>query len=615
MRSEYTMCVYPHNLDNVASEDVEMEYIEQKLSYLLLGQNGGLNRTRIIEELSQRPYNLNQLATKLGLNYRTIKHHITILENHNLITTSRSGGYGEVYFLSKQMEESMGLFTQIARKLTNVLSSPKFFQNTLEQIHEGVIIIDGEGKIIFWNSAAKVQYGYEGKEMIGENISFLFGQELLEKLMMSKDTWNPMKNDIIKVKHSSGAFMNLAVSIDKIQGQDGNFNAFSIMSTDASQIREKQHALSELDSKYTVLQKKIPSMVARIDNEKRLVSVSSPGGDLGGFPWKDFIGKAIEELGLNKEHTDIWQKKIEEIFRTEIPEVLEFDIPGTIENTQVTGNFIPEIDSEGNLSTIMLVANPVTKKKVNENRNQNFYSSQYDNPSPIFRIGHGGKIIFSNPCAKNLFDNWQKALGSTVPVELLDTVEEVLSIGENIGLTMISGERVFYLMIVPITDQNYANIYGYDITNLKPTHEDLSIHFAELKEQHEELQRLQDELQTTADKYSNLYDFAPIGFFSLDERGKILGLNLTGAHLLGWERYHLLGKSFTNRLEKSERGPFQSLLQQLFSNREPLGAEMEMMKKDKSIVKVRFEFSMSKEEGQNQCRIAVIPLGTTTHRK
>lgn len=90
-----------------------MKYL---LGWLIAGTRGGLSRAKIIQALKETPQNANQLANLLGMDYRTIRHHLGVLEKNKIIT-SAGNGYGTTYFLSPAMEESYSQFEEILNKI------------------------------------------------------------------------------------------------------------------------------------------------------------------------------------------------------------------------------------------------------------------------------------------------------------------------------------------------------------------------------------------------------------------------------------------------------------------------------------------------------------------
>jgi predicted transcriptional regulator len=86
------------------------------LWYIFAGTRGGRNRMKIIELLKDRPYNINQLAETLRLDYKAIQHHILVLERNNLV--NRVGErYGILYFISNYLEANIQAFNDIRAKI------------------------------------------------------------------------------------------------------------------------------------------------------------------------------------------------------------------------------------------------------------------------------------------------------------------------------------------------------------------------------------------------------------------------------------------------------------------------------------------------------------------
>ena len=85
------------------------------LWYLFAGSKGGDNRIKIIDLLKERPYNINQLAESLGLDYKAIQHHIVVLEKNNLVGKIGEK-YGILYFISNYLEANIESLNEIRSK-------------------------------------------------------------------------------------------------------------------------------------------------------------------------------------------------------------------------------------------------------------------------------------------------------------------------------------------------------------------------------------------------------------------------------------------------------------------------------------------------------------------
>ena len=114
---------------------------------------------------------------------------------------------------------------------------------------------------------------------------------------------------------------------------------------------------------------------------------------------------------------------------------------------------------------------------------------------------------------------------------------------------------------------------------------ELQVHQVELEMQNEELRSAREELELSRNKYAELYDFAPLGYFVFDTAGLIREVNLAGAQLLGIERQLLANKPFTGFIADAEgRKIFSNHLTLVLQRQVILRCEIKLTRKDGTVI-------------------------------
>ncbi|MCX6637306.1 MAG: PAS domain S-box protein, partial [Acidobacteria bacterium] len=139
---------------------------------------------------------------------------------------------------------------------------------------------------------------------------------------------------------------------------------------------------------------------------------------------------------------------------------------------------------------------------------------------------------------------------------------------------------------------------------------ELQVHQIELEMQNEELQRAEAEVQATLARNADLYDFAPVGYFTLAGDGTIREVNLTGAALLGIERSRLEDRRFALFVADESRPAFNAFLAKVFEGRAKESCEVALLKEGNSSFFARIDATLSPEG--RECRAVVTDI---TERK
>ncbi|MBD2770432.1 PAS domain S-box protein [Hymenobacter sp. BT664] len=147
--------------------------------------------------------------------------------------------------------------------------------------------------------------------------------------------------------------------------------------------------------------------------------------------------------------------------------------------------------------------------------------------------------------------------------------------------------------------------------------QELQVHQIELEMQYEDLLLAQAEVQSTRAQYLDLYDFAPVGYYTLSDTGLVEQLNLCGSQLLGTVRQRLVGRRFALFVAPTHRMEFGQFMARLFAAERPLSCEFPLQREDGTLFYAQIEGSQARDPLDStataRCRLAVVDI--TARRK
>jgi PAS domain S-box-containing protein len=144
---------------------------------------------------------------------------------------------------------------------------------------------------------------------------------------------------------------------------------------------------------------------------------------------------------------------------------------------------------------------------------------------------------------------------------------------------------------------------------------ELRVHQIELEMQNEELRNAQLELAESRDRYFDLYDFAPIGYFTLDEKGLILEVNLAGSDLLGAERASLMRKGFSQFVAQGSQDVFYWHYKRALETRTKQICEIELKTKNKRSFYAQIQSVAMKGHEGNSIHLRTAAIDITQRKR
>ncbi len=286
--------------------------------------------------------------------------------------------------VSNEIIGVIGIIKDITEKQKQELQVKKLLE-VIEQTPVSIAITDVDGNMEYVNPHFEKITGYSLDEVKGQNSRLI--KSGYQDEFVYKQLWNTIssgiswRGELLNKKKDGTVFWENCVITPIVDEniQIVNYVAIKEDITEKKEnekkIQEYQQHLEELvekrtadlktsEAKFRSIAENSEDAITRFDKNFRFIFANPGVAKQTGIDLKEFIGKTHAEIGLPKEHCQLFESTFRKVFKTKKKQLIEFQLPN---KNWIDAQIIPEFDTDGNVSSIIAFGRDITNRKKAEN--------------------------------------------------------------------------------------------------------------------------------------------------------------------------------------------------------------------------------------------------------
>ena len=323
---------------------------------------------------------------------------------------------------------------------------------------DGIVTIDERGIIDTFNPAAERLFGHDAREAIGRNVSMLMPEYPggYPDAEQRSDVARRPRELVGRRKDGSAFPMELAISESIIRDR----RLFTGIVRDISDRKRSEGRLrATVDSAL--------DCIVGIDAEGRVIEFNPAAVRTFGHARDEAMGRDMADLIIPERLREAHRKGLGRFLETGVGPVLGKRIE--IEALHAKGHEFPvelaiEIAETGGRPIFIAYLRDITDRRDTEKQLNDLARFPDENPSPVFRFAPDGTLLYSNKAAETLQIHWGARVGSQIAEPFRSLIVGAFEGGRNQELELKASEFYYSVILTPIPDGPYVNIYARDIT-------------------------------------------------------------------------------------------------------------------------------------------------------
>ncbi len=243
-----------------------------------------------------------------------------------------------------------------------------------------------------------------------------------------------------------------------------------------SQIRETEAVKS------SILETSLDSIVT-INGSGRIIELNPTAQRVFGYARSEAIGRDMAELLIEEPCREHFQVLLDTCLIRSREEGADVRSE-MVAVSRDRGDFSVEVSIKSVLLQAQRVCtvylHDISKRKQAEQEIQSLAKFTSESPSPVLRVNRRGVLLYANAASEPLLAYWGIRHGQTMPVYWKNLIVETLRPPRNAEQEVVTGGHIFSLLLAPVEDLDYVNIYGRDITEVRIAEQQTRQHQADL---------------------------------------------------------------------------------------------------------------------------------------
>lgn len=208
--------------------------------------------------------------------------------------------------------------------------------------------------------------------------------------------------------------------------------------------------------------------IVTIDHDGGIVDFNPTAERTFGYQRRDVLGRQLDELLLTTQSRHALQKLMGDCEQA----VAEAPVNAQMQAVTSDGQVFPvELAIKaiilGQRRLLTVYIRDYSERQRQQDEIASLAAFPSESPSPVLRVNRPGVVIYANGPSQPLLDYWGCELLQTLPVYWRKQIQEVLAKRSTCELEVQIDDKLYSLLLAPIADLGYVNIYAHDITQMR----------------------------------------------------------------------------------------------------------------------------------------------------